>query len=245
MSRPRVLVLAALVIVGFAVGGLAVAKAWATANATPMLTVAVVLVLAGVFGDRITQLTAKWGDKEVGITVAEKNAQLARDLDNLADDQETPEPIRQELRRLGDEAESVATVASSAASRSGSSLASHRSSPYVATHLIGKQGEAALTLELPGAGMTYSLFGLTEARCTVTTKSGVSATTQVNVEARRPFGAPVAEVRWPDDFPDMEQPRPGKYFVDWHVKQLGLAAYAALMGSPWRRVAIDSFEIHG
>ncbi|MGH9890571.1 MAG: hypothetical protein ACREA0_01010, partial [bacterium] len=242
LSRARAFVLVLMIGGGLAMVAWGAVLSSRAGNAVPILVAAFVLVLAGLFGDRVTHLTAKWGDKEIAVNVAESTAKLRNDIDELAEAKDVPEPVRTELRRLGDEAgvvsEAAADIAQSArpAERRPRST---RTRPYEATHLISETGQdVLLELKCPHSG----LFGPWQphlARCTVSLAAGPSSTVEREI-ALLPLGPATVTVRWPDEFPDPDV-RSGKYYVDWSVKQpFGISA---LMGSPWDRVAIDAFQM--
>jgi hypothetical protein len=137
---------AIVVMVGFAVIGFGVAVAWrggGSGSVTPLVVVGVVLVAIGLLGHRADEVSGSWGNKAFRY----KAAETSRKLDELADDAETPEPVKKQLRELSLSRE-VAEPEPTGPIREG---ARPRATPYVATHVPDDAG-ATVLLRLTGPG---------------------------------------------------------------------------------------------
>ena len=196
------------------------------------LAVGMALTVIGVFGDRISEVTAKWGDKELAVKQVIDEA--GRRIDRLTADEATPEPVREELRQISTDVEVARRLTDAAPRRRG-----QRPAAWHPEHLVAPTGDVLLKLSGPSS---LALAHPRRFRCTVTSTDGASVSairepSMIGMASVSMYGGTRVELRWPDEFAGAV-PVEGRFYVTWSTAS---TATVGLLPDAWADVAYDVF----
>jgi len=220
---------------GLVITSVAAASALDRKDVRAALVVGMTLLIIGVFGDRISEFTAKWGDKELAVKVIDE---AGKRIERLSSDEATPEPLRKELRELGTDVEVARRLTE--ASGEPRRRAQHWAA-WHPEHLVATTGDVLLKLTGPSdIGLAYPR----RFRCTVTSAQGVSVSavrepSVIGMASASGFGRTTIEFRWPDEFAGA-LPVGGKFYVTWSTAS---TVVIGLLPDEWTDVAFDAFAV--